>query len=209
MKQAIFVTMTLLAGFGFCAEPQASENPSTTNAVLTRRMIVMPFRAAGVEATVYGKRMAPGPYCEEIAAKVNDSLTQARKFMMLNREFDTAIQAELSRLKFESAAADDMVRFKKLMVTDYMVTGSLKLFDSPAVSTNPYTGTVRASDGPFLEVSYRVIHVPTSRQEWANTVMIPYSMAAGSNAETMLSEALRAAAGRIGSEIAGNVDIVK
>jgi len=170
-----------------------------------RRMIVMPFRAAGTGATVYGKKTITGPCCEEIAAKLNDCLTQTRRFTMLNREFDAAVQAELSRLNLEGSAAGDMSRFKQLLVTDYMVIGMVKLFDSPTAASNPYTGRVQVSDGPFMEISYRVILVPTSQLKWANTIMIPYSMAGGGNVEVMISAALGAAADRICNEIVSNI----
>jgi len=168
-------------------------------------MVVLPFRSAGTAATVYGKKAIPGPYCEEISRKLNDCLTQTRRFTMLNREFDADVQAELSRLKLENSASVNVGRFRQLLVTDYMVVGTLKVFDSPAASSNPYTGTVSASDGPFVEISYRVILVPTSQQKWANTFMVPYSMAGGGGIEVMMSVALEAAADRICEEIISNV----
>lgn len=170
-----------------------------------RRLIVMPFRALTKLANVYGQEVSIDPACEEFARRLNEDLTQTRRFTMLDREFNAETQAELSRLNLENASAGDFGRFQQLLVTDYMVIGTVRLYSSPAVVQNQYTGTTTAQDGPFVEVSYRVILVPTSQLKWAGTVSIPYSAAGGATADAALAGAYQAASQEVCHEIIDNI----
>lgn len=171
-----------------------------------RRMVVLPFRMIGDAATVYGEKLEPRQYCESIARSLNENLTHTRRFTMLDREFDSETTAELGRLDLENASPGDFGRFNQRLVTDYAVIGTVKVYSSPAAAAaNPYTGTAGVSDGPFLEVSYRVILVPTTQLKWANTVTIPYSMAGGGGISAMMSTAAAAAANSICEEIIANI----
>ncbi len=76
-----------------------------------RRMVVMPFRSLIGDVSVFGEKVEPGLACETIAAALNESLTQTRRFSMLDRAFNAETQAELSRLNFENASAGDLGRF--------------------------------------------------------------------------------------------------
>lgn len=170
-----------------------------------RRLVVMPFRATGNVAHMMGSELDPSSGCEAIADRLNEDLTQTRRFTMLERSFNGETMAELARLDYENASAMDFGRFRQLLVTDYMVIGTIRLFDQPPVIENKYTGTARMSDGPFMEVSYRVILVPTSQLKWANTITIPYSAAAGSSPAAIVAAATAAASAQITAEIIENI----
>ena len=122
-----------------------------------RRLVVMPFRTLTAKVKIYGQDAELAPSCEDLARRLNENLVQTRKFTMLEREFTSEVQAELSRLNFDNASAGDFGRFQQLLVTDYMVIGNVKLYDSPVAVQNPYTGTTTAPDGPFVEVGYKVV----------------------------------------------------
>ena len=68
-----------------------------------RRMIVMPFKALTEKVSVYGQEMHSRQTCESIARKLNENLTQTRRFTMLDRQFSEDVMAELSRLNYETA----------------------------------------------------------------------------------------------------------
>ena len=153
-----------------------------------RRMIVMPFRSLTAdEVSVFGQKIKVSAKCESIARQLNEDLTQTRRFTMLDREFNAETQAELNRLNLENASAGDFGRFQQLLVTDYMVIGSVKMYSSPGTSYNQWTGVTTANDGPFLEIAYRVILVPTTQLKWAGTIIVPYSACRGDSIDTALS----------------------
>lgn len=171
-----------------------------------RRMIVMPFRSLTAdEVSVFGQKIKVSSKCESIARQLNEDLTQTRRFTMLDREFNAETQAELNRLNLENASAGDFGRFQQLLVTDYMVIGSVKMFNSPAVTYNQYTGQSSANDGPFLEVKYKVILVPTSQLKWAGTVIVPYSACQGESLDEAIARGMAAASREVCHDIIDNI----
>lgn len=170
-----------------------------------RRMVVLPFQSLTSRVDVFGKSLQMGTTCEGIASKLNEALTQTRRFTMLDRAFDAQTQAELSRLNMENASAGDFGRFQQMLVTDYMVVGTVKMFSSPEATFNQYTGTTSANDGPFLEVSYRVILAPTTQLKWAGTIIVPYSACRGETADLAIASGLATAAREICHDIVDNI----
>jgi hypothetical protein len=170
-----------------------------------RRLVVMPFRSLTGSVSIYGQNVQPDSSCEEFARRLNEDLTQTRRFTMLDREFNAETQAELGRLHLENASAGDFGRFQQLLVTDYMVIGTVKLYSSPAAVYNQYTGTTTAPDGPFLEINYKVILVPTSQLKWAGSIIVPYSAAGGGTAEMAITSAYVMAAQEVCHDIIDNI----
>ena len=170
-----------------------------------RRMVVMPFRSLTDKVNVFGQTFQLGPACETIAAALNENLTQTRRFTMLDRAFNAETQAELSRLNLENASAGDFGRFQQLLVTDYMVIGTVKMYSSPAASYNQWTGVTTQNDGPFIEVSYRVILVPTSQLKWAGTVIVPYSSCRGDSVDTAIASGMSVVAQEVCHDIVNNI----
>ena len=170
-----------------------------------RRMVVMPFRSLTDKVNVFGQTFQLGPACETIAAALNENLTQTRRFTMLDRAFNAETQAELSRLNLENASAGDFGRFQQLLVTDYMVIGTVKMYSSPSSSYNQWTGVTTQNDGPFIEVSYRVILVPTSQLKWAGTVIVPYSSCRGDSVDTAIASGMSVVAQEVCHDIVNNI----
>lgn len=171
-----------------------------------RRMVVMPFRSLTSKVTVCGEEIDCAKGNEEIADSLNTYLTHTRKFTMLDRQFNNETMAELSRLNMANASAGDLGRFGQLLVTDYMVIGSVKFYPQQAAVSNPYTvGGAYVPDSTCVEVSYRVLLVPTSQLKWADTVKIPYSACSGSSAAEILASAVDCAAEEICEQIISNI----
>ena len=170
-----------------------------------RRMVVVPFRSLTDKVNVFGQDLQVGTTCETIAAKLNENLTQTRRFTMLDRACNAETSAELSRLNLENASAGDFGRFQQLLVTDYMVVGTVKMYSSPAPSYNQWTGTTTANDGPFLEVAYRVILAPTSQLKWAGTIVVPYSACRGDSVDVAIASGMSVAAQEVCHDIVNNI----
>lgn len=170
-----------------------------------RRMIVMPFRSLTDKVSVFGRTLQMGTACESIAANLNEKLVQTRRFTMLDRAFNAETMAELSRLHLENASAGDFGRFQQLLVTDYMVIGTVKMYSSPSATYNQWTGVTTQNDGPFLEISYRVVLVPTSQLKWAGTIIVPYSSCRGDSVDTALASGMAVAAEEVCHDIVNNI----
>ncbi len=170
-----------------------------------RRMVVMPFRSLTDKVNVFGQTLQMGPACESIAAALNENLVQTRRFTMLDRAFNGETMAELSRLNLENASAGDFGRFQQLLVTDYMVIGTVKMYSSPVASYNQWTGVTTQNDGPFLEIAYRVILVPSSQLKWAGTIIVPYSACRGGSLDAALASGMSVAAQEVCHDIINNI----
>lgn len=170
-----------------------------------RRMVVMPFRSLTESVTIDGATLKLDPNNETIADQLNTCLTHTRKFTMLDRQFNAETMAELSRLNLSNASAGDLGRFKQLLVTDYMVAGTVKVYPQAAAVQNPYTGRTVAQDSVCMEVNYRVLLVPSSQLKWADTVKVPYSVCAGASAQERIASAAEYAAEEICEQIISNI----
>lgn len=171
-----------------------------------RRMVVMPFRSLTAKVKMMGEEVDCAKGNEEIADSLNTFLTHTRKFTMLDRQFNNETMAELSRLNMSNASAGDLGRFGQLLVTDYMVVGTVKFYPQLDPVSNPYVvGGTTVRDSTCVEVSYRVLLVPTSQLKWADTVKIPYSYCSGSSAEEVMASAVECAAEEICEQIISNI----
>ena len=214
MKKAI---LSILTACGFAAFAQIQQSNSVQTVVGSnrnaddrtadkrQRMVVMPFRSLTDKVNVFGQELQVGPACETIAAALNEDFVQTRRFSMLDRAFNNETMAELSRQNLENASADDFERFKRLLVTDYMVIGTVKMYPSPTSSYNQWTGVSTQNDGPFLEVAYRLIFVPTSQLKWAGTVIVPYSACRGDSVDTALASGMSVAAQEVCHDIVNSI----
>ncbi len=170
-----------------------------------RRMVVMPFRPLADKVDVFGRDFQVGTACEAIAGRINDELLLTRRFTMQNQTFSADVLAELNRLNLENATPRDIGRVQQLLVTDYMVVGTVKMYSSPKASYNQWTGVTTQNDGPFLEIAYRVCLVPSNQLKWAGTVVVPYSACRGNSVETALESGMSVAAREVSHDIVDNI----
>ena len=173
---------------------------------LRRRMAVVPFSVVNSPVTIDGVKTELGAECREISEKLNQELVQTRRFTMLERDNIRLVEAELARLGDPNAFAGDAARAQQLLVTDYLVTGRVRVFarDSTPV-VNGYTGTATVPDGPAVAVDYRVILAPTAQLKWAGSVVVPYSACAAGTPDATLLNAYAAAARAVCREIVDSI----
>lgn len=84
-----------------------------------------------------------------LARKIAAQITQSRRFRVLDREFDTETNAELSRLGAGSVDVAELVRLGRKRAADYILVG-----------------TIAASGG----IDFKVIEVALQEVRWADTV---------------------------------------
>lgn len=139
-----------------------------------RRMAVVPFRpSTGDSISWYGQSESSAAWTALIADKLNERLTQTRKFTMLDRKFDAEVNAELARLTGNNASKADAVRLNQKLGTDYLVVGDVRFFPVVAPGVNPLTGQpLPVTSQQFAEVSYRVLLAPTGQLKCKDTVVI-------------------------------------
>jgi hypothetical protein len=139
-----------------------------------RRMAVVPFRVmTGDSISWYGQAESSKRWSSILADRINERLTQTRKFTMVDRKFDNEIDNELSRISQKNAAKADVMRFNQKLATDYLVVGTVSFSPVVAPPVNPITGrAMEVESQRFAEISYRVLLAPTGQLKWADNVVI-------------------------------------
>ena len=170
-----------------------------------RRMAVVPFRSeTGDSISWYGQAESSAARTSVLADKLNERLTQTRKFTMVDRKFDAEVNAELARLSAPNASKADAVRMNQKLGTDYLVVGDVRFFSVVAPGVNPLTGqALPMTSQKFAEVSYRVLLAPTGQLKWKDTVVLDalnfpaadigsFMSATAEGAATMIADAMMA-----------------
>lgn len=166
-----------------------------------RRMAVAPFRVSGAENYAYGDS---GTWSTAFTGRMNELLTQSRKFTMLDRNFDAEVDAELNRTASgNNASSADFVRLNQKLGTDYLIVGEITFLPvnmSPIV--NPLTGQSKpAPVQVFAEIKYRVILAPTGQLKWSNTYQVLTDAPGVAGPDGIVAGTAKAAAASVSEQI--------
>ena len=172
-----------------------------------RRMAVVPFRVAtGDSISWFGKAESSAAWANALADKMNERLTQTRKFTMVDRKFDSEVNAELARLTRANASKADAERLNQKLGTDYLIVGEVKFSPVVAPGVNPLTGqALPMTSQRFAEVSYRVLLAPTGQLKWTDTVVVDALDYPAGDIQTCVSMTAEAVAAQAMDGIMGNI----
>lgn len=160
-----------------------------------RRMAVTTFNVRSRNFTWYGQTVDSVEWSTALANALNVSLTQTRKFTVLDRSYDKEINAELARLSSANAAPQDAIRLNQKLGTDYLIVGEVTFNDVVAPPVNPYTGrSMPMESSLFAEINYRVLLAPTGQLKWTDTVRLDASEFAASDVRSFVSMTAESAA---------------
>lgn len=160
-----------------------------------RRMAVTTFNVRSRNFTWYGQTVDSVEWSTALANALNVSLTQTRKFTVLDRSYDKEINAELARLSSANAAPQDAIRLNQKLGTDYLIVGEVTFNDVVAPPVNPYTGRAMPMESSlFAEINYRVLLAPTGQLKWTDTVRLDASEFAASDVRSFVSMTAESAA---------------
>lgn len=167
-----------------------------------RKMVVATFRPTGTTFARSGSAVGTVDWARVLGQKLNEQLTQTRKFTMLDRDFDAEVAAEMARISASDAAPGEAVKLNQKLGTDYLVVGTIAFSDVAAPTVNPFTGETRApAPATFAEVSYRVLLAATGQLKWADTIRLDASAFAALDATQFVSASAEQAATEICASI--------
>jgi len=172
-----------------------------------RRMVVANFRAANGDTFSWcGKKESTAMWAATAADKLNERLTQTRKFTMIDRKFDAEVQNEVARLSDKNAAKGDVVRLGQRIGTDYMLVGDVRFGDIQPPAVNPVTGqAMPMASQRFAEISYRVILAPTGQLKWSDSVVVESGEVPAADMLSFVSASAELAACRIADAVMANL----
>lgn len=123
--------------------------------------IVMP-RLKSKSFAVGDNRIPADDVADEIRTRLSDALTQTKRFIILDREFDDVLGDEVAFIESGSARNQELARIGQQMATDLLLVASVNRFEYSRSSRN-----LRMSDRQLIsyagggEVSLKLINATT------------------------------------------------
>ena len=169
-------TQGTVLGFEILSSEQNSENKWTVSLLVKvadynksvsadrHRIAVLPFRSARSSYSLGNQSLSSTTLVDTLASNIVDKFVTTRKFAILDRDFDSATQNELSRIGTHDVAPAELARLSQGLVADYVLVGTIE-----EVSFNLTERKMRTSDKKFIsgigrmQVSFRLIEVATSQ----------------------------------------------
>jgi TolB-like protein len=125
-----------------------------------RSIAVLPFRVKARSGAELGR-----PWEQKLVTHI----VQARRFRVLDREFNAELDREEARLRSGDAPLTELVRIGQQLGADYVIVGEITHFDLKP------EGGADLLDEASLVVEYRVIEPATREVRWANTANASHS----------------------------------
>lgn len=150
------------------------------------RMAVMPFRLMDSSQASFGLAVTDA---------LTSSLTQSRRFAMLDRDFLEEQSAELGFVVSGGAAIPELARLGNRLGTDYLIAGRIERANlSERTIELSSTGQSRTITTADANLSYRIIDVATTQIKYSDRWQ-------GSGRDLSLSQLARRAGSEIGETI--------
>ncbi|MBL6758770.1 MAG: hypothetical protein ISQ17_03365 [Pelagibacteraceae bacterium] len=114
------------------------------------------------------------------ASLLNQSITtylvQTRKFTVLDRNYDSDIQKELSNLS-EKSNIEDQAKIGQMLFSDYILVGRVEAFEAKEVEKKYLTSDkVFKSKKGIVNFNFRVIDVPTKQIKYSSNLRKEYNL---------------------------------
>ncbi|MBQ7176768.1 MAG: hypothetical protein IJS08_05065, partial [Victivallales bacterium] len=141
---------------------------------ILRRMVVSKFDSNTSSISFMGANLSTSKWIEGLESRLNDHITQTRKFTMLDRKYDDAVNKELDRSKDSNASLTDFrPRQKQKLATDYLVVGKVNFRNVGQLQVDPHTKMPLPNQNlTIAEVNYRVLLAATGQLKWSNTITV-------------------------------------
>lgn len=125
------------------------------------RMSVLPFRLGKDRYATFRDKVVRG---------LIDNLTQARKFAILDREYEAEQARELAVMSSEDAPIEEMAKLGQKLGTDYVIVGTVEKADSSTreIKVQAANRVVKINSAAAV-VSYRIIDAPTGQVKFSDT----------------------------------------
>ncbi len=137
--------------------------PKGINNENRRRIAVTVFATGGAKTS---------PAAERLQDQISASLTQARRFAVVDRSQDSAYVREMALVQGETAGVAERARVGQVIGADYIVTGKLR--QTAGMHSERVIGltgeVVSTNTAGSSEVDFQVIEIATRQIKWANTV---------------------------------------
>lgn len=112
-------------------------------------------------------------FAENVSSSVEATLTQSRKFAMIDRRNTDASGKELNRTKTKFAPLEETLKIGMRVGADYAVMAVLKEFAPKQVQQQRLTGRVQVKSFVPISIDIRVLDIATGQIKFAHSYINP------------------------------------
>lgn len=174
-----------------------------------RKLAIVPSYSNGTNFTVLGSYRSSREVTQRLTQELVSSVTQTRKFTMLDRENNDAYNMEKSVILSRDAHEDEILKLGNVLGADYLLVSNLtefKIYNDVTVSN--LTGRKTNNLTAYATVQYRILAMATKQIKWSNTTTFEFEPDGNTNEQVFLN-ALKKISGDLTYEIIENIFPIK
>ena len=159
-----------------------------------RRIAVIPFDTAGTAYDFMGRQVSGRKVSRMFSQKLVTSLTQSRRFTVLDREYMNAYLSEKNLILSPDASLSEQIKLGEVLGADYILSGVISQAGIHRKTSRIQVSGETATDISGLFVAdYRIIVVATRQIKWSDSVYVAMKMDPpdhGSDQDVLLENSL-------------------
>ena len=143
-----------------------------------KRIAVLPLQARGDCCNMMGQSSNPIAISEELSRGLSNALVQSRKFTVLDRDYIQERSSEKNILSSGDVPSEELAKLGQELFSDYILVGTITSANAKEIVKTMRTNNMTFQEMKgLLQVSYRIIDVPTSQVKFSSNATINISNA--------------------------------
>ena len=170
-----------------------------------RKLVVVPSYSRDMSFQVLNRSKTSYDVSQRLTQEIISSITQTRKFSVLDRANNRAYQSEKDIILSKDAHKDEILKLGNILGTDYLVVSTISDFKiSNNSSISSLTGQEISDIQAFATIQYKIIAMATKQIKWSNSTTIDF-VPTGNSDEQIFQNVLSKISSDITYEIIENI----
>ncbi len=174
-----------------------------------RKLVIVPSYSDDIAFNIMGEYKRSKVISKRLTQELVSTITQTRKFTVLDRENNRAYQNEKNLILNKDTDKNELMKLGNVLGTDYLVVSTITDFK---ISNNKEHISITGQTIDHLEttatIQYRIIAMATKQIKWSNTTTFEFKPK-GKNAEQFFSYSLKKISDDLTYEIIENIYPIK
>ena len=174
-----------------------------------RKLVVVPSYSSDIAFKVMNTHKTAKEVGQRLTQELVSSITQTRKFSVLDRENNSAYENEKNLILSRDAHKDELMKLGNVLGTDYLVVSNITDFKiSNEQEYLSITGQTIDNLKAMVTVQYRIIAMATKQIKWSNTTTFEFEPK-GNSDEQFFAYSLKKISDDLTYEIIENIYPIK
>ena len=170
-----------------------------------RKMVIVPSYTENLFFNVLNKTKSIKDVSYNLSQELTNSITQTRKFAILDRANKNAYRSEEQVILSPSADKDEVLKLGQVLGADYLVVSTIKEFKiSKITKTIQSIGQKVSKLKAFATVNYQILTMSTRQIKWANTIDFDFEIK-GNNDQQIYYSVMKKISRDLTNEIIENI----